>query len=85
VVQPSNPSNKKVTTTDINGGTFSGINARAVISKNSHGSDKKRSVTAIAILAQRPPKYPANPPIKAAITVDSSAAAGASSSEIRVP
>ena len=85
VVQPSKPSSKKVTSTEIIGETFSGINARAVISKNSHGSDKKRSVTPIAILAQIPPRYPANPPIKAAIRVESSAAAGASSKEILVP
>ncbi len=64
---------------------MSGIKARAVINKNSQGSDKNKSVTAIAIRAQVPPAYPARPPIKAAIKVERSAAAGASNSEILVP
>ena len=75
----------KVTSTETNGDTFSGIKARAVISRNNQGSDKNKSVTAIAIRAQTPPRYPASPPINAAISVESSAAAGASSKEIRVP
>jgi hypothetical protein len=85
VLQPNNPSNRKVTTTEISGATFSGMNARAVISKNNQGSDKKRSVTPIAKRAQIPPRYPARPPMNAAISVERSAAAGAIRSEMRVP
>ena len=55
---------RKVTSTEINGDTFSGINARAVISKNNQGSDKKRSVTAHRHACPTPPTYPAKPPIK---------------------
>jgi hypothetical protein len=39
----------------------------------------------MAIRAHAPPRYPAKPPISAAISVESKAAAGASSNEVRVP
>src|SRR5258708_36038844 len=84
VVHPKSPSKRNVISTEKTGETFSGINARAVISRNSQGSDMNRSVTAIAARAQPPPRYPDNPPIKAAISVDTSAAAGASKIEMRV-
>src|SRR5215469_11391139 len=56
LVQPSRPNIKNVTSTDTNGETFSGIIARTVISKNNHGSETNRSVTAIAALAHAPPR-----------------------------
>src|SRR5579872_432875 len=85
LVQPNRPNIKNVTSTETMGDTLRGITARTVISKNSQGSDRNKSVTAIAHRAQPPPRYPASPPTKAAMSVDSRAAAGASSSEIRVP
>src|SRR3984957_3451714 len=85
VVHPKSPNSRNVTRTETRGDTFSGISARAVIKRNSQGRDKNRSVTAIAIRAQAPPRYPASPPMKAAIRVERNAAAGASRREIRVP
>ena len=67
------------------GDAFSGINARAVISRNSQGNDKNKSIKPFARRTQTPPKYPASPPISAAINVEISAAAGANNNEIRVP
>src|ERR1700728_659247 len=85
LVHPSRPNIKNVTNTETTGDTFNGINARTVISRKSQGNDKNKSVIAIAARAQVPPRYPANPPTKAAINVESKAAAGARRSEIRVP
>src|SRR5215469_8574295 len=82
LLQPKRPSNKKVTNTETSGATFSGMRARMVISKKSQGRDKNRSVMAMAARAQIPPRYPARPPIRAAINVDSRAAAGARKREI---
>src|SRR5262249_34067081 len=78
LLQPRRPSNKKVTSAETRGATFSGMRARMVISKKSQGRDKNRSVMAIAARDQIPPRYPARPPIRAANRVDSNAAAGAS-------
>src|ERR1022692_3560708 len=85
VVHPNSPNIRNVTNTEANGDTFNGISARTVINKNSHGSDRNKSVTAIAPRAHLPPRYPPSPPTSAAINVESNAAAGASGSEIRVP
>src|SRR5689334_644941 len=85
LVQPNSPNIRNVTNTETTGDTFNGITARTVISKKSHGRERNKSVTAIAALAQVPPRYPAKPPTRAAINVESRAAAGARSSEIRVP
>src|SRR5579863_2025242 len=71
LVQPSRPSIRNVTSTEKNGETFSGMIARTVINKNNHGSDRNKSVTAIAPRAHPPPRYPARPPTTAAIKVES--------------
>src|SRR5215471_16253688 len=85
LLQPNRPSSKNVTSTETRGATFSGMRARIVISRKSQGKDKNKSVMAIAARDQIPPRYPARPPIKAAIKVESRAAAGASKREILVP
>src|SRR5579872_4435188 len=85
LVHPNNPSNRNVTRTEVRGGTFSGIRARTVISRKSHGKARNKSVKAIAARANIPPRYPARPPTRAAIRVDKKAAAGASRREMRVP
>src|SRR3979409_600983 len=85
LVHPSIPNTKHVTSTANSGDKLRGISARTVINKNSQGSDRNKSVTAIAIRAHAPPRYPASPPTRAAIRVEIKAAAGASSNEILVP
>jgi hypothetical protein len=55
------------------------------MSKNSQGSDKKRSVAAITQRSIFPPAKPAIPPINPASTLESNAAAGANRRETRVP
>ncbi len=67
------------------GETSRGSNARTVIRKNSQGSDSERSVAPRNTRSHQPPRYPAVAPAMAAIAVASNAAAGASSSEMRVP
>src|SRR6267143_1052543 len=82
--QPSTPRMRNVIRTETSGETFSGRSARTVISRKSQGRERNRSVKPLASRSQIPPKYPASPPTRAANTVETRAAAGASSSEIRV-
>ncbi len=51
--------------TDVTGDVFSGSSARTASSRNSHGSDRNRSMPAVTMRSQRPPRYPAAPPISA--------------------
>ena len=82
---PRTPSKANVTITEAIGDTFSGNRARTVISRNSHGRERTRSVNAIDAFCHAPPRYPAKPPIMPASSVDKNAAAGARSRETRVP
>ena len=82
---PSTPSKANVTITDVDGETFSGNSARTVISRNSHGSERNRSVNAIDGFLPGAAQISGEAPDHAASSVESSAAAGASSSETRVP
>src|SRR5437763_12342346 len=52
--QPRHPSKANVIITETSGDTFSGKSARTVISKNSQGSDRKRSVAAITQRCNHP-------------------------------
>src|SRR4051812_19467057 len=83
--QPKQPSMANVIATEVNGETFRGNTARTVISRNSHGSDKRRSVPAIMHRSTHPPTKPANAPASPASRQVSNAAAGASKSDTRVP
>src|SRR5271154_2408457 len=82
---PNSPRMRNVIRTETIGETFNGNSARTVISRKSHGKDRKRSVKPRAKRSQTPPRYPASPPTSAANTVETKAAAGASNSEMRVP
>ena len=82
---PRHPSIANVISTETIGDTFNGKSARTVISRKSQGSDRKRSVPAITKRSTQPPANPAMPPMNAANKLVSKAAAGASSSDTRVP
>jgi hypothetical protein len=82
---PRHPSRANVIVTEARGETFKGSSARTVMSRKSHGSERNRSVDAITADSSQPPRKPAAPPITAASTLASRAAAGASSNETRVP
>src|SRR5689334_11918284 len=83
--QPNKPSKAKVTVTDASGETFSGKTARTVISRNSQGTERNRSISNLQQRSVHPPKYPAMPPINPASTVVNSAANGARVNETRIP
>ncbi len=51
--------------TDVTGDVLSGSKARTASSRNSHGSERNRSTPAVTTRSQRPPRYPAAPPISA--------------------
>src|SRR5258708_33409238 len=70
LVQPRSPSSKKVTSTEIKGDTFSGINPRTATSKYNHGRDSNKPATTHATRAETPPQYPATPPTDATIMID---------------
>src|SRR5439155_17673323 len=82
---PKRPSNAKVTTIEVTGGTFRGSSARTVRSRKSQGSERNKSMKNVARRSQIPPKYAPNPPRIAESTVESNAAAGANNNEIRIP
>src|SRR6476661_8783358 len=83
--QPSRPRIAKVTATDVWGEMFNGSAARTVIRRNSHGTDRKKSISSLQQRSVHPPKYPAMPPTIPASTVVNRAANGARVKETRIP
>src|SRR5204863_5850693 len=83
--QPTEPSSRKVAARDAHEEMFSGSKARNVSSRNSQGSDRNKSIQAVAARSTQPPRYPAAMPTAAAMPMASSAVAGASKSDTRVP
>src|SRR5439155_7986926 len=83
--QPSTPSSRNVTVTDAQGERFKGSAARTVSSRNIHGSERNRSEEISTPRSQRRPFQAAKTPATPESKLASSAAAGASNRETRVP
>ena len=83
--QPSAPNKTNVATTEMIGERSIGSTARSASSTKRSGSAIERSAAANTTRSHHPPLKPAMLPRSPAMSVDNSAAAGASSKETRVP
>ena|SRR5213594_2564086 len=83
--QPSAPSSRNVTVTETHAETFNGSAARTVSNSNIHGSERNRSEETSRLRSHQPPFQAANTPKAPERKLASNAAAGASTSDTRVP
>src|SRR6266851_1365487 len=83
--QPNKPRIRNVAITETSGARFKGSMARSAINTKSSGEAIDKSAMARIARSHHPPRNPAAPPRAPAIRVESKAAAGARSSDTRVP